>query len=106
METEEEQAIIENRNEGAYASVGYAPAASNAQVKVNPNKLFGRHLAVLGNTGSGKSCSVAGLIRWSLESARNFTENNVMLDSLFLTPTVNMQGRLMICGSWSTTRIF
>ena len=26
-----------------------------------PDKIFGRHLAVLGNTGSGKSCSVAGL---------------------------------------------
>src|SRR4030088_1613614 len=30
---------------------------------------FGRHLAVLGNTGSGKSCTVAGLIRWSMEAA-------------------------------------
>ncbi len=25
---------------------------------------------MLGNTGSGKSCSVAGLIRWSLEAAK------------------------------------
>jgi DNA helicase HerA-like ATPase len=32
--------------------------------------LFGRHLAVLGNTGSGKSCTVAGLIRWSLDQAK------------------------------------
>ena len=38
---------------------------------IDPDRLFGRHLAVLGNTGSGKSCSVAGLIRWSLESASN-----------------------------------
>jgi hypothetical protein len=37
-------------------------------VWVHPDKLFGRHLAVLGNTGSGKSCSVAGIIRWSLEA--------------------------------------
>ena len=35
-----------------------------------PDKLFGRHLAVIGNTGSGKSCSVAGLIRWSLDAAK------------------------------------
>lgn len=27
-------------------------------------------MAVLGNTGSGKSCSVAGLVRWSVEEAR------------------------------------
>ena len=37
---------------------------------IDPDRLFGRHLAVLGNTGSGKSCSVAGLIRWSIEGAR------------------------------------
>jgi hypothetical protein len=38
-------------------------------ITVDPDKLFGRHLAVLGNTGSGKSCTVAGLIRWSMEAA-------------------------------------
>ncbi|WP_429923201.1 ATP-binding protein [Agrobacterium vitis] len=43
--------------------------ASNAAIMVDPDKLFGRHLAVLGNTGSGKSCTVAGLIRWSMEAA-------------------------------------
>jgi hypothetical protein len=37
---------------------------------VDPDKLFGRHLAILGNTGSGKSCTVAGLIRWSLSAAQ------------------------------------
>src|SRR5262249_12367250 len=36
---------------------------------VDPDKLFGRHLAILGNTGSGKSCSVAGIIRWCLQAA-------------------------------------
>ncbi|MNM84093.1 AAA-like domain protein [compost metagenome] len=29
---------------------------------------------MLGNTGSGKSCSVAGLIRWSLEAARKTSD--------------------------------
>ena len=50
--------------------LGHCPTASLAPVHVDPNKMFGRHLAVLGNTGSGKSCSVAGLLRWSLEAAR------------------------------------
>ncbi|MFX1486862.1 MAG: ATP-binding protein [Promethearchaeota archaeon] len=49
--------------------VGISPLAGNAKITVDPDKLFGRHLAVLGNTGSGKSCSVAGLIRWSLQSS-------------------------------------
>ena len=50
--------------------IGNSPLVGNAKVMIDPDRLFGRHLAVLGNTGSGKSCSVAGLIRWSLESAR------------------------------------
>lgn len=49
--------------------IGSSPLAANARVMIDPDRLFGRHLAVLGNTGSGKSCSVAGLIRWSLEAA-------------------------------------
>ncbi len=51
--------------------IGTCPTAAAAPVYVDPDKLFGRHLAVLGNTGAGKSCSVAGLIRWSLDEARN-----------------------------------
>lgn len=50
--------------------IGTSPLAANAEVKIDPDRLFGRHLAVLGNTGSGKSCSVAGLIRWSLDAAQ------------------------------------
>jgi uncharacterized protein len=50
--------------------IGHAPLAGNAEVRIDPDKLFGRHLAILGNTGSGKSCTVAGLIRWSIENAR------------------------------------
>lgn len=49
--------------------IGISPIAGNAEVSVDPDRLFGRHLAVLGNTGSGKSCSVAGLVRWSLAAA-------------------------------------
>jgi DNA helicase HerA-like ATPase len=49
--------------------IGTSPLAGNAEIRIDPDRLFGRHLAVLGNTGSGKSCSVAGLIRWSLEAA-------------------------------------
>ena len=49
--------------------IGTSPLAGDAEVSIDPNRLFGRHLAVLGNTGSGKSCSVAGLIRWSIEQA-------------------------------------
>ncbi len=62
------RAIVES-GERRRVKIGTSPLAGNAEVFVDPDRLFGRHLAVLGNTGSGKSCSVAGLIRWSLEQA-------------------------------------
>lgn len=65
--------IIES-GENRRVKIGTSPLAGNADVCVDPDRLFGRHLAVLGNTGSGKSCSVAGLIRWSLEEAAKTNE--------------------------------
>ena len=64
------QAIVEGESEKELGrfSIGHYPTTVNAKVYVEPNKLFGQHMAVLGNTGSGKSCTVAGLIRWCIES--------------------------------------
>lgn len=71
LPTKEELAcIVEGSDKSARVAIGTAPLAGGAKVAVDPDKIFGRHLAVLGNTGSGKSCSVAGLIRWSLETAK------------------------------------
>ncbi len=65
------RSIVEaSRDEDKRVKIGTSPLAANADVTVDPDKIFGRHLAILGNTGSGKSCSVAGLIRWSLAHAR------------------------------------
>ena len=64
------KAIVENKDINAKVKIGTSPMAANEDVYINPDKLFGRHLAVLGNTGSGKSCSVAGLIRWSIQEAK------------------------------------
>lgn len=61
--------IIES-GEHRRVKIGTSPLADGAEVMIDPDRLFGRHLAVLGNTGSGKSCSVAGLIHWSLEAAK------------------------------------
>lgn len=66
------RSIVES-GERKRVKIGTSPLAGNAEVCIDPDRLFGRHLAVLGNTGSGKSCSVAGLIRWSLEQAQQET---------------------------------
>ena len=64
--------------------IGTSPLARSAKVMVDPDRLFGRHLAVLGNTGSGKSCSVAGLIRWSLEAAKESIDNKRKPNARFI----------------------
>jgi len=66
--------------------IGTSPLAGNAEVRIDPNRLFGRHLAVLGNTGSGKSCSVAGLIRWSLEAVKESGTNDPNARFIILDP--------------------
>lgn len=66
---EQIEAIVGAKDTDRRVRIGSSPMASSAAIMVDPDKLFGRHLAVLGNTGSGKSCTVAGLIRWSMEAA-------------------------------------
>ena len=70
LPTQEQLRAIVESGEKRRIKIGISPLAANAEVKVDPDRIFGRHLAVLGNTGSGKSCSVAGLIRWSMDAAR------------------------------------
>lgn len=73
---EQLQAIVQGESGNARRIfIGHCPVGIDAPVYVDPDKLFGRHLAVLGNTGSGKSCSVAGLIRWSIEAAKKERES-------------------------------
>ncbi len=66
---EQIEAIVGAKDSDRRVRIGVSPLGTNAKIMVDPNKLFGRHLAVLGNTGSGKSCTVAGLIRWSIDAA-------------------------------------
>lgn len=82
-ETQLKSIIESGENRRVY--IGNSPLVGNAKVMIDPDRLFGRHLAVLGNTGSGKSCSVAGLIRWSLESANiSKTNKDIPVNSRFI----------------------
>jgi hypothetical protein len=78
------KSIVENKEKNACVKIGTAPIAGNAIVKINPDKFFGRHIAILGNTGSGKSCSVAGVIRWSLEEASSRLKEGENLNTRFI----------------------
>ena len=64
------KAIVTGQDENRKVPLGSCPTAHDAQINIDPDKLFGRHLAVLGNTGSGKSCTLAALVRSAIESAQ------------------------------------
>ena len=59
------------------------------QIKINadPNVLFGKHCAVFGNTGSGKSCTVTSILqgvyhdRNRLHNAKNKNLKTIIIDS-------------------------
>lgn len=49
--------------EDFYLPIGKSPAFPDYQVKINPDRLFGKHAAILGNTGSGKSCTLTSILQ-------------------------------------------
>ncbi len=69
-------AIVTGCDTDSRIKLGTCPSAYDAHIAVDPDKLFGRHLAILGNTGSGKSCTLASLIRSSIESAQEHIQTN------------------------------
>src|SRR5690606_35549324 len=46
-----------------YLPIGTSPSFSDYQIKINPDKFFGKHAAILGNTGSGKSSTFSSIIQ-------------------------------------------
>lgn len=112
MPTNEQLRSIVESGDNRHVRIGVSPLADNAEVSVDPDKLFGRHLAVLGNTGSGKSCTVAGLIRWSLEAAKRERENNGSSTSkpnarfIILDPNGEYSRAFHNSSEQSTARVF
>jgi hypothetical protein len=69
LPTADQLAALTRQRRLGSISLGRAPLAAGAEVHVNVDGLLGRHLAVLGNTGSGKSCTVASIIRSAVTAA-------------------------------------
>lgn len=63
--------------EDFYLPIGTSPSFPDYQVKINPDRMFGKHAAILGNTGSGKSCTLTSI----LQSLFQFDYNGKKLHS-------------------------
>lgn len=58
--------------------IGESAVFSGYPIQIDPDALFGKHAAVLGSTGSGKSCTIASLLQ-SILSRQDVRRTNVVI---------------------------
>ena len=61
--TNEEVALIVGENNASSFQLGVSPLYDDYPIMVDINDLFSNHMAIFGNTGSGKSCGVARILQ-------------------------------------------
>lgn len=61
--TKEELALLIGDDTPGSMVLGMSPLYDDCQIRVDINDLFSNHMAIFGNTGSGKSCGVARLLQ-------------------------------------------
>lgn len=71
MVNEEELKLITGENKVGMMRLGYSPLYDNREVFVDINELCSNHMAIFGNTGSGKSYTVSSFIQ-SIFYNKNF----------------------------------
>lgn len=68
---EELEGIIEPDEGTGNMFLGYSPLYNSHKINVNINELFSNHMAIFGNTGSGKSYGVARLLQNIFDSSND-----------------------------------
>lgn len=61
--TPEEMKLIVGDKKPSTMTLGASPLYDSCPIKVDINELFSNHMAIFGNSGSGKSCGVSRLIQ-------------------------------------------
>lgn len=63
---------------------GYSNVYQNYRINVNINQFFNQHFAIIGNSGSGKSCTVASIVQKLFTSTPNVPlKSNIFLFDAF-----------------------
>ncbi len=77
--------ISHNENDsdepGYCISVGRSAFFLDYDIKINPDTFFGKHAAIIGSTGSGKSCSIATILQSIIEHPKVKQTRFVILDT-------------------------
>ncbi len=77
VNSREINSIFTNVNQYGF-KVGYMSGSVPVPVSLNPSAMFGRHFAILGQSGSGKSWTVTSLLQTAISSMPN--AHIIMLD--------------------------
>ncbi len=103
---EQIKAIVTGEDNRSHVIIGTCPSAFDADVKIDPNILLGRHLAIMGNTGSGKSCTVASVIRSMLVQSKAKHINSVEPSARFIILDPNGEYSKCFVDICPETRVF
>ena len=81
--TPEEMKLIVGDEKPSTMTLGASPLYDSCPIKVDINELFSNHMAIFGNSGSGKSCGVSRLIQNVFQTPRfiPFRSNLFIFDS-------------------------
>lgn len=77
----EDSVVRDPTKPGFSVHLGESPIFTGYPVKIDPDAFFGKHAAVLGSTGAGKSCTIASLVQSILAREDVRRTNIVILDT-------------------------
>ncbi|MCL6613823.1 MAG: DUF87 domain-containing protein [Firmicutes bacterium] len=72
---------IDPNRPGYCIAIGKSALFKDRQVYINPDIFFGKHAAILGSTGSGKSCTIAALLQTILRCDEVKRTHFIILDT-------------------------
>ncbi|MEN6623595.1 MAG: DUF87 domain-containing protein [Smithella sp.] len=72
---------MDDEGPGYCIPIGKSAVFSDYTVKINPDAFFGKHAAVIGSTGSGKSCTIATILQSILEQPEVKHTRFIILDT-------------------------
>lgn len=76
------QCNVEDCDDPGYCiPIGKSAIFSDYDIKINPDVFFGKHAAIIGSTGSGKSCTIATILQSILNQPEIKQTNFVILDT-------------------------
>lgn len=82
-----EKDIADTDRKNKMISIGKSPLFQDYDIKINMDEFFGKHAAILGNTGSGKSCTVTAVI----DSVMNHPNGDGMPNAHFVIFDTNSE---------------